>query len=373
MVLLNPGEGAAGIQLPNIMEAVKDILLRWYSEKNAEQYASNVQSFFKENAAFPDEDVYKLEKGFFYRLDIKKKSWKKSKAPTSYVIDKNNKTFWEKYDKLFPYLKAYKSEIQDLIFKETTDMFNQEMIGTTFVCRDRDGKYSLDSTEEFAIYDAISGYVSQKEQDDYVATLLSKVFKSTEMPIFVIDCGITIAAITEKSITQDIDEEALISFLKEYFAPDDVDELKVRILNAVKYGVDSIEEVLVDENGDFVVNIGGLQVILSEDDNSMGYAANNKHNLELLSNAFTARMVEQYGRSPMLKFYEKNAKILNDKLIFTGKTFVASIKLEGSVYGIHLGGEHVARLEDDTKIAFFDELGDNVKVSIAPKKNDEES
>lgn len=366
MVLLKQGEGAACIQLPNIMEAVKDILLRWYSEKKAEQYASNVQSFFKENAAFPDEDVYKLENGFFYRLDIKKKSWKKSKAPTSYVIDKNNKTFWEKYDKLFPYLKTYKSEIQDLIFKETTDMFNQEMVGTTFVCRDRDGKYSLDSTEQFAIYDAISGYVSQKEQDDYVATLLSKVFKSTEMPIFVIDCGITIAAITEKSITQDIDEEALISFLKEYFAPDDVDELKVRIPNAVKYGVDSIEEVLVDENGDFVVNIGGLQVILSEDDNSMGYAANNKHNLELLSNAFTARMVEQYNGTPLLEFFENGSNRKIDKLEFSGTSHVATVKLKEQNHRVYLGREHVGNYGGNGKITFFEDLGDEISVTIAP-------
>lgn len=371
MVLIEPGTGAVCIQLPNIMEAVKDMLLRWYSEKKAEQYASNVQRFFEANAEFPADDVYKQENDVFYRLDIEKKSWKKSKAQASYVIDKNSKTFWEKFDKLFPYLKAYKEEIQDLIFKETTDMFNLEMVETTFVCRDRDGKYSLDSTEQFAIYDAISGYVSQKEQNDYVATLLSKVFKSTQMPIFVIDCGITIAAITEKSITQDIDEASLKSFLNERFAPEDADQLKVRILNAVKYGVDSVEEVLVDENGDFVVNIGGLHVILSKDDSSKGEAANNKHNLDFLSKAFSARMVDQYGSTSMVKFFEKDTKRLIDKLIFTGKAHIATVKLTEHTYSIYLGGEHVANLEGDTNLVFFEDLGDGIQVSIAPKRTDE--
>ena len=86
MLLVKPGVGATVIAFPNIEDAVQKVLLRWYSDSKAKQYSADVQEFFKTNAKFPENDVYKFENRALYRLNVQNGTWEKTKnTKASYV------------------------------------------------------------------------------------------------------------------------------------------------------------------------------------------------------------------------------------------------------------------------------------------------
>lgn len=284
MILIKPGNKAAVITFPSIKEAVIKILLRWYTEEKAKQYANNVQRFFEENARFPEDAIYKLEDGVFYLLDIQNSAWKKTEdTKTSCVISDTNSKFWEEFDKKLPYLGTYKADIQKIIFDTTKKMFDVEVQKISFVSRDINGIVSVGINENSAIKSALCDYVNPQEHEAYITRILAEVFHSDDMPIFVIDKGITVAAITSSSISKDVDDTALPELLKKSFSADDAQNLQIRIMNAIKYGIDHLEEVVINEYGEFVLNIGGLHVLPFGDSDKYCSVAQDQNNSQFFS------------------------------------------------------------------------------------------
>lgn len=378
MVLIKPGIGAAVITFPSIEEVIYEILIRWYSEEKAKQYAANVQEFFEQNAEFPEDGFYKLEDEVFYRLDTEYNSWVKTKnTKTSYVINDKNVEFWQKFDEKIPYMEDYKAEIQQIIFNTTSAMFDVAMVKTSFVSRNVDGVSTVGVNEDSAIKAALCSYVNEQEREAYIAKILAVVFHSDTMPIFVIDKGITVSAITKDSISTDLDEKALQDLLNKSFSADDVQHLQVRIMNAIKYGVDSVEEVLVDENGDFVVNIGGLHVIPDKNAPGKGTIANDKNNIDLISSFLKGevREVECYGGGHDLVLGNRFFRDITKE--YKGKTCVAIVNFSNSRYTIFVGGLKVGEWHGGTDgiITFNNNSLDlnGARVTIKPVGDDEES
>ena len=268
MLLVKPGVGATVIAFPNIEDAVQKVLLRWYSDSKAKQYSADVQEFFKTNAKFPENDVYKFENRALYRLNVQNGTWEKTKnTKASYVIDDKNVKFWEAFDKSFPYLLDYKAEIQQIIQNKTSTMFEVAMLKTNFANRNTDGLFELDLKEGSLIQEAIIDYVKPQEQEAYITKILTAVFHMETMPIFLMDNGVTVAAISKNTISTDVDDKALKDLLEKSFSTDDAQLLQNKLINAIRYNIDLAEEVLVNERGEIVVNIGGLHVIPFGSDN----------------------------------------------------------------------------------------------------------
>lgn len=284
MILIKPGEGATIITFPSIEKSIKKILLRWYSKEKTEQYAGNVQRFFNENAKFPKDGVYKLEDEVFYLLNIQNCVWEKTKnTKKSYVISDENSKFWEEFEKKLPYLMTYKADIQQIIHDTTATMFDVVVQKTSFVSLGTKVEATLGINDGSAIKAAISNYVNPQEQDAYIARILAEVFHSDDMPIFVIEEGITVAVITSNSIFTDVSDNALLDLLKKSFSANDAQFLQIRILNGIKYGINSEEEVTINENGRLLYNIGGLHVLPFGDYDKYCLVVQDKNNTQLFS------------------------------------------------------------------------------------------
>lgn len=282
MLLVKPGVGATVIAFPNIEDAVQKVLLRWYSDSKAKQYSADVQEFFKTNAKFPENDVYKFENRALYRLNVQNGTWEKTKnTKASYVIDDKNVKFWEAFDKSFPYLLDYKAEIQQIIQNKTSTMFEVAMLKTNFANRNTDGLFELDLKEGSLIQEAIIDYVKPQEQEAYITKILTAVFHMETMPIFLMDNGVTVAAISKNTISTDVDDKALKDLLEKSFSTDDAQLLQNKLINAIRYNIDLAEEVLVNERGEIVVNIGGLHVIPFGSDNKKCLISNDSNNIKL--------------------------------------------------------------------------------------------
>ena len=307
MVLIKPSVGAAVITFPDIKDVIQEILLRWYSDVKATQYAADVQKFFEENAKFPEDDIYKLENRVFYRLNVQKSTWDKTKnTKTSYVINDKNAKFWEAFDKRFPYLMDYRAEIQQIIQNTTSAMFDVAMVKTSFVSRDADGVFAVRMNEDSAIKAAIKEYVNPKEQEAYIVKILTEAFHLDTMPIFMIDKGVTVAAITKDTISTDVDDKAIYDLLKKSFSADDAKHLKIVIVNAIKYSVNSEDKILINEHGEIVVNVGGLHIIPIEGDDKNCFIANDSNNSKLFSKLFDEQIDE------VIDYYDKTLLYFKD-------------------------------------------------------------
>lgn len=351
MILIKPGKGAALITFPSIEEVVKKILLRWYSDEKAKQYAGNVQRFFEENARFPEDAIYKLEDGVFYLLDMQNSTWKKTESTkTSYVISGKNSKFWEEFEKKLPYLNTYKADIQQTIFDTTKAMFDVEVQKTSFVGCDTKGITTVGINKDSAIKAALCNYVNPQEQEAYIEKILAEVFHSDDTPIFVIDKGITVAAITSSSISKDVNEKALHELLKKSFLADDAQELQIRIMNAIKYNVNHEEEVVMNENGEFVLNIGGLHVQPFGDNDEYSCVVEDENNTELFSELLKKHAGYHLGKDGNIHYHIKNNFPLtksnsfsDETLIYYGRTYEIRLPFftDYSPSSLTLGFNHV--------------------------------
>lgn len=375
IALVVPGEGAVVIPFPDIQEQVREILKQFYTENVAEQYASMVQHFFEENASFPTNGIYMLVDGSLCCINIQTKSWEKAGSAASYVISKGSEKFWKAFEEQIPYLKSYKESIQDLIQSVTSGMFSQKMEDSSFVCRDKEGKITIGIADRNAILLAISDYVNPLNIGEYIVKILKEVFQSEEMPIFVIDNGITVAAITRDSILTDFDENRLKNMLTTSFSSNDVEHLQKRIMNAIKYSVITEEHVFVNEKGEFIIQIDGLHVIPSKD-LSKGIMACNSHNRKILAQKLNGkvRKIWQHGGGYEIRYYpQDNVGIAayEEEICFVDKSNVAKASISFDRNKIFIGGVAVAMLNGNDEIEFFDDI-DGCMITILSKSDDNE-
>lgn len=265
MVLLNlnsEGNEAATIEKPNILYSVFDAISKKYNEKTAKRYSELVANFLKDNMAFPDDGIYKLEGSQFFVFDLKTKKWKKTdKGKADYVIAPTS-DFWVKYDQTFPFLKVFKKEIETIIHTQTKEMFDQKQSEIRYI-EVRDKEIVCHQAEEVVLSGVFRDYLAEDATNDYVNDLLKFVFDTPEYPVFVIYKGMIHACITSKKVKSQKKLDDLMTYLQESFLPEDAKQIYIRVRNVLTFGKDKAHYLIteIDAEGRPIYELCGFKVV----------------------------------------------------------------------------------------------------------------
>ena len=234
---LEKNQGAT-IEKLSITQDVQNIICARYNNEVALEYAKSVSDFVKQNMRFPEDGIYKIsDTDLFLKFNLKSRKWKEtSTGKKDYVIDENS-NFWEKFDQEFKYLEDFKSEIQEILKQKTTEMFDEKPIVIKYI-ELIDDKYVAQVETKSNLATVFKEYLDERAVEEFIQKLLKEVYGTNEMPIFVINNGIIDTAITSNKIVSNKKMNNLKPFIKKFFSPKHAEEMYIRLLNVLVYGVD---------------------------------------------------------------------------------------------------------------------------------------
>lgn len=318
---LEKNQGAT-IEKLSITQDVQNIICARYNNEVALEYAKSVSDFVKQNMRFPEDGIYKIsDTDLFLKFNLKSRKWKEtSTGKKDYVIDENS-NFWEKFDQEFKYLEDFKSEIQEILKQKTTEMFDEKPIVIKYI-ELIDDKYVAQVETKSNLATVFKEYLDERAVEEFIQKLLKEVYGTNEMPIFVINNGIIDTAITSNKIVSNKKMNNLKPFIKKFFSPKHAEEMYIRLLNVLVYGVDyrDYEFIGHDQYGNPIFKMANLYFAYNDSEKykalAKGYNTvfliNKKENWDYLYELAKKNFFVDNGGHPY--FHEIFGEIFNDKV-----------------------------------------------------------
>lgn len=112
----------AKIEKPHFTKEIKEVMLTTYSESLALDYSKLVDDFLYKNMDFPEDGLYKIENGYFWRYEKNFERWvNTNRKENSYVIYADNE-IWSSFDKKFKFLRIVRELLLETVQKLTEEM-----------------------------------------------------------------------------------------------------------------------------------------------------------------------------------------------------------------------------------------------------------